>query len=59
VAAYGEDAALEDAIYFVGEGFRGGRMDLDQFEKSIRRLARRQFMARLLIRQCRDKAGLP
>ncbi len=47
-----------DAIYFVRDGFIDGRMDLDQFEKSTKKLARRQFMVRLLIKQAREKAGL-
>jgi hypothetical protein len=58
VTSYAEDAALVDAIYFVRDGFIDGRMDLDQFEKSTKKLARRQFMVRLLIKQAREKAGL-
>jgi len=58
VNAYAEEAALDDGIYFVSEGFRSGKMDLDQFEKSIRKLARKQFMVRLLLHKCREKAGL-
>ncbi|KAJ1524894.1 hypothetical protein ONE63_009757 [Megalurothrips usitatus] len=56
--SYAEEAALEDAIYYVGEALRRGVIDLDVFLKQVRALSRRQFMLRALMQKCRQKAGL-
>ncbi|XP_066582470.1 tumor susceptibility gene 101 protein [Prorops nasuta] len=56
--AFAEEAATEDAIYYLGEGLLGGIIDLDAFLKQIRQLSRRQFMLRALMQRCRQKAGL-
>ncbi|XP_015437671.1 PREDICTED: tumor susceptibility gene 101 protein [Dufourea novaeangliae] len=56
--AFAEEAATEDAIYYLGEGLRCGIIDLDAFLKQIRQLSRRQFMLRALMQRCRQKAGL-
>lgn len=56
--SYAEEAALEDAIYYVGEALRRGVIDLDVFLKQVRSLSRRQFMLRALMQKCRQKAGL-
>lgn len=56
--AFAEEAATEDAIYYLGEGLRSGTLDLDAFLKQVRQLSRRQFMLRALMQRCRQKAGL-
>ncbi|XP_015519233.1 tumor susceptibility gene 101 protein [Neodiprion pinetum] len=56
--AFAEEAAIEDAIYYLGEGLRGGIIDLEAFLKQVRQLSRRQFMLRALMLRCRQKAGL-
>lgn len=58
VNTFAEEAALEDSIYYLGEGLRTGKVDLEQFQKHIRVLARKQFMLRALLQKCRQKAGL-
>ncbi|XP_006615577.1 tumor susceptibility gene 101 protein [Apis dorsata] len=56
--AFAEEAATEDAIYYLGEALRCGIIDLDAFLKQVRQLSRRQFMLRALMQRCRQKAGL-
>ncbi|XP_067643219.1 tumor susceptibility gene 101 protein [Eurosta solidaginis] len=56
--AYAEEAALEDAIYYLGEALRCGVIDLETFLKHVRQLSRKQFMLRALMQKCRQKAGL-
>ncbi|KAH0946475.1 hypothetical protein HN011_011045 [Eciton burchellii] len=56
--AFAEEAATEDAIYYLAEGLRSGIIDLDAFLKQVRQLSRRQFMLRALMQRCRQKAGL-
>uniref|UniRef100_A0A2M4AGB9 Putative vacuolar sorting protein/ubiquitin receptor vps23 n=1 Tax=Anopheles triannulatus TaxID=58253 RepID=A0A2M4AGB9_9DIPT len=56
--AYAEEAAIEDATYFIGEALRSGVIDLEVFLKQIRQLSRKQFMLRALMQKCRQKAGL-
>jgi ESCRT-I complex subunit TSG101 len=56
--AFAEEAATEDAIYYMGEALRRGVIDLDVFLKQIRSLSRKQFMLRALMHKCRQKAGL-
>ncbi|KAL7302368.1 hypothetical protein TKK_0005028 [Trichogramma kaykai] len=56
--AFVEEAATEDAIYYLAEGLRSGIIDLDVFLKQVRQLSRRQFMLRALMSLCRQKAGL-
>lgn len=56
--AYAEEAATEDAIYYMGEALRNGVIDLDLFLKQVRQLSRKQFMLRALMQKCRQKAGL-
>ncbi|XP_055624273.1 tumor susceptibility gene 101 protein isoform X2 [Toxorhynchites rutilus septentrionalis] len=57
--AYAEEAAIEDAVYFMGEALRSGVIDLEVFLKHVRQLSRKQFMLRALMQKCRQKAGLP
>jgi ESCRT-I complex subunit TSG101 len=56
--AYAEEAATEDAIYYMGEALRSGVIDLEVFMKHVRQLSRKQFMLRALMQKCRQKAGL-
>lgn len=56
--AFVEEAAIEDAVYYLAEGLRGGIIDLEAFLKQVRQLSRRQFMLRALMQRCRQKAGL-
>ena len=48
VTTYAEEAALEDSIYYLGEALRSerGKVDLEQFLKHTRILARKQFIDR-------------
>ena len=55
---YAEEAAIEDAIYYLAEGFRSGVIDLEVFLKHVRQLSRKQFMHRAIMQKCRQKAGL-
>jgi len=57
-AAYAEESATEDALYFLGEALRRGVIDCDVFLKHVRNLSRRQFMLRATMQKCRQKAGL-
>ncbi|KAL1502636.1 hypothetical protein ABEB36_007750 [Hypothenemus hampei] len=57
--AFAEEAAHEDAIYYMGEALRCGVIDLDVFLRQVRSLSRKQFMLRALMQKCRQKAGLP
>jgi len=56
--AFAEEAATEDAIYFLGEALRKGAIDVDVFLKQARDISRKQFMLRATMAKCRDKAGL-
>ena len=56
---YADEAATEDAIYYLGEGLRRGVIELDVFLKNVRSLSRKQFMQRALMERCRHQAGLP
>ncbi|XP_065360970.1 tumor susceptibility gene 101 protein [Calliphora vicina] len=56
--AYAEEAATEDAIYYLGEALRNGVIDLETFLKHVRQLSRKQFMLRAIMQKCRQKAGL-
>lgn len=55
---FAEEAATEDAIYYMGEALRQGVIDLDVFLKQVRTLSRKQFMLRATMQKCRQKAGL-
>jgi len=58
MTAYAEEAATEDAIYFLGEALRKGSLDTEQFLKQAREVSRKQFMLRATMMKCREKAGL-
>lgn len=56
--AYAEEAATEDANYYLGEALRNGVIDLEVFLKHVRQLSRKQFLLRALMQKCRQTAGL-
>ena len=58
MTAYAEEAATEDAVYFLGEALRKGSLDTEQFLKQAREVSRKQFMLRATMMKCREKAGL-
>merc|ERR1719219_1833506 len=58
MAAYAEDSATEDAIYFLGEALRRGVIDCEVFLKHVRQLSRRQFILRATMHKARRTAGL-
>ncbi|XP_005097194.1 tumor susceptibility gene 101 protein [Aplysia californica] len=59
VDAFAEEQAIEDAIYYLGEGLRKNVIELESFLKRVRELSRKQFILRATIQKCREKAGLP
>lgn len=59
VDSFVKDLAMEDTIYYLGEALRKEKMDVDQFLKYVRQIARKQFKERALLNKCRLKAGLP
>ncbi|CAM9153201.1 unnamed protein product [Chrysoparadoxa australica] len=44
-----ENAAIEDLLYFLDQGLAEQRIPLDEFLREIRKVGRKQFMARALI----------
>jgi len=56
--AYSEEAAIDDAVYFLGEALRRGVIDCETFLKHVRNLSRKQFMLRATMQKCRKTAGL-
>nr|CAH7751702.1 unnamed protein product [Callosobruchus chinensis] len=57
--AFAEEAALEDAIYYMGEALRCGVIDLDVFLRQVRTLSRKQFMLRALMQSAVKKPVYP
>jgi len=55
---YSEEAAIEDAVYFLGEALRRGVIDCETFLKHVRNLSRKQFLLRARMLKCRKIAGL-
>jgi len=58
MAAYAEESATEDAIYFLGEALRRGVIDCEVFLRHVRQLSRRQFILRATMHKARRTAGL-
>lgn len=56
--AFAEEAATEDAIYFLGEALRKGAIDVEVFLRQARDISRKQFMLRETMAKCRARAGL-
>jgi len=59
IQAHAEDAAVEDALYFLGESLRRGVLDCESFLKHVRNLSRKQFLLRATMQKCRQTGGLP
>ena len=59
VNCFAEDAAISDAIYHLGEGFRIGLFpNLETYLKRVRNLSRQQFYLRATILKARETSGL-
>lgn len=50
-----ENAALEDALYYLDQGVTEGAITVDVFLKEVRRLARKQFVARATMKKVRPE----
>lgn len=46
-----ENAALEDCLYYLDQGVTDGVITVDVFLKEVRRLARKQFIARATMKK--------
>ncbi|ESO02994.1 hypothetical protein HELRODRAFT_185660 [Helobdella robusta] len=57
LAAFAEEQSIDDAIYYLGEALRRNVIELDVFLKQVRELSRKQFLLRMTINKCRQKAG--
>ena len=57
--AHAEEAAVHDAIYYLGEALKHEVIDCDVFLKQVRKMARRQFFLKATMEKCRKVAGLP
>ena len=52
-----ENAALEDALYYLDQGLTDGVITVDVFMKEVRRLARKQFVARATMKKVSSLVG--
>jgi ESCRT-I complex subunit TSG101 len=59
VQAHAEEAAVHEAIYYLGEALKQEVIDCDVFLKQVRKLARKQFFLKATMNKCRHVAGLP
>ena len=57
--AHAEDVAIEDSLYYLGDGLRNGVIDTESFLKAVRNISRKQFFLKLTVSKCRDKGRLP
>ena len=57
--AHAEDVAVEDSLYYLGDGLRNGVIDTESFLKAVRNISRKQFFLKLTVSKCRDKGRLP
>ena len=57
--AHAEEAAIDEAIYYLGQAIKHEVIDCDVFLKEVRKLARRQFLLKATMNKCRKVAGLP
>jgi len=58
ITAFAEEAATEDAIYYLAQAQRRGVIDCETFLKQVRNLSRKQFRLRATMQKCRKTAGL-
>jgi ESCRT-I complex subunit TSG101 len=56
---YAEETAIQDLIFYLGEGLAHQTVKLDDFLKQVRFLTRKQFFLRATMDLARQKAGLP
>lgn len=57
--AHAEEAAVHEAIYYLGEALKHEIIDCDVFLKQVRKMARKQFFLKATMNKCRKVAGLP
>ena len=55
---YAQEQALSDAIYWLGEALRKGKLDCETYLKNVRDLSRKQFYLHATIQAARTKARL-
>ena len=55
---YAEETAIQDLIFYLGEGLAHQTVSLDNFLKQARFLSRKQFFLRATMQLAREKAGL-
>jgi ESCRT-I complex subunit TSG101 len=55
---YAEETAVQDLIFYLGEGLSNQTVKLDDFLKQVRFLTRKQFVLRATMDLARQKAGL-
>lgn len=55
---FAEEMAIQDLIFYLGEGLTHQTITLDNFLKQIRLLTRKQFFLRATMQLAREKAGL-
>lgn len=46
-----ENAALEDGLYYLDQGVTDAVISMDEFLSQVRKLARKQFMARATMKK--------
>lgn len=56
--AFALDAAIEDAIYSLGESLRAGRLECSDYLKKVRNLSRKQFLQRVVMQKCEKRLRL-
>eukprot|EP00095_Tigriopus_kingsejongensis_P006679 snap_masked-scaffold25_size650667-processed-gene-0.0 protein:Tk06679 transcript:snap_masked-scaffold25_size650667-processed-gene-0.0-mRNA-1 annotation:"serine threonine-protein kinase rio3" len=56
--AHCEDSAIEDSLYYLGNGLRNGVVNCETFLKTVRKLSRDQFFKKVVVQKCREKAKL-
>ena len=57
--AHAEEAAVHEAIYYLGEALKHEVIDCDVFLKQVRKMARRQLFLKATMIKCRQVSGLP
>ena len=56
---FAEEMALQDLIFYLGQGLTHKTVSLENFLKQIRLLTRKQFMLRATMNRARERAMLP
>lgn len=59
VQLFAEELAIQDFIFYLGEGLQNRTVSLESFLKQVRFLSRKQFMLRATMQKAREKAALP